>query len=113
MMRTGRIPEGRAVEGGIPAMAMTMTILRVRGTHRAVRKGPGKGREQRTGRGKGRQLRTGRGNESGRGRARETIKGKVLLNKPQREIISLTLLLCSCRSECRRHTWTRRANWSS
>jgi hypothetical protein len=70
MMGTGRIPECRAVDGAVLAMAMTMTMARVRRTCREVRKGPGKGREPRTGRGKG------------WGRGRETVKGKVLLNKP-------------------------------
>jgi len=47
-------------------------------------KGTGKGRVQSMARGKGRgrQLRKGRG----RGRGRETVKGKVLLNKPQKEM---------------------------
>jgi hypothetical protein len=35
-------------------MAITMTMVRVRRTRRAVRKGPGKGREQRMGTIKGR-----------------------------------------------------------
>jgi len=48
MMRTVRIPERRAVEGAVLAMAMTMTMERVRRTRREVRKGPGKGRKQRT-----------------------------------------------------------------
>ena len=65
-------------------------------------KGTGKGREQRMGRGKGR----------GRGRGREMVKGKVLLNKPQGEMISLVPLLRSCRRKCQRQTWTWRANWS-
>jgi len=43
-------------------------MARVRRTHRAVKKGPGKGREQMTGRG------------NGTGRGRETVKGNVLLN---------------------------------
>ena len=94
MMRTRRIPERRAVEGAVLAMAMTMTMARVRRTRREVRKGPGKGREQRTGRGKGR----------GRGR----VKGKVLLNKPQGEMICLVPL--GCRRKRKRQTWTRSAN---
>jgi len=98
MMRTGQIPERRAVDGAVLAIKMRMMTARVRRTRRAVRKGPGKGRE----------LRMGRGN--GRGRGRETVKGKVLLNKPQGEMISLLPLLCSCRRKCQRHTWTRRAN---
>jgi len=98
MMRTGRIPEHRAVEGAVLAMAMTMTMATVRRTRRAVRKGPGKGREQRMGRGKG------------RGRGRETVHGKVMLNKRQGEMISLVPLLCSCRRKGMRQTRTRRAN---
>jgi hypothetical protein len=54
------------------------------------------------GRGKERRLRTGRG--KGRGRGRETVKGKVLLNKPQGEMISLVPLLCICRKNCLRQT---------
>jgi hypothetical protein len=65
MMRTGGIPERRAVEGAVLVMAMTMKMARVRRTCRAVRKEPGKGREHSTGRGRG------------RGRGRETVKGKV------------------------------------
>jgi hypothetical protein len=68
MLRTGRIPERRAVDGAVLAMTMTMMTASVRRTPRAVRKGPGKGREQRMARGKG------------RGRGRETVKGQVLLN---------------------------------
>jgi len=48
MKRTVRIPERRAVEGTVLAMAMTMTMARVGRTRREVRKEPGKGREQRT-----------------------------------------------------------------
>ena len=48
MMRTGQIPEHLTVEGAVLAMAMTMTMERVRRTRREVRKGPGKGRKQRT-----------------------------------------------------------------
>jgi hypothetical protein len=100
MMRTGRIPERRAVEGAILAMAMTMKMARLRRTRRAVRKGPGKGRDQRT----------GRGNRKGRGRGRGRVKGKVLLNKPQGEMISLVPLLCSCRRKGIRQSQTWRAN---
>jgi hypothetical protein len=100
MMRTGRIPECRAVEGAVLAMAMTMTMERVRRTRREVGKGPGKGRERRT----------GRARAKGRGRGRETVKGKVLLNKPQGEMISLVPLLCSCRSKRMRQTRAQRAN---
>jgi hypothetical protein len=41
------------------------------------------------GKGKGR----GRQPSKGRGRGRETVQGKVLLNKPQQEMISLVPLL--------------------
>jgi len=81
MMTTGRIPVRRAVEGAVLAMAMTMTTARGRRTRRAVRKGPGKGREQRMGRGKGTRLRTGRGKRRGMGM--EPVKGKVLFNTHQ------------------------------
>jgi len=100
MMRTGRIPERRVVEEAVLAMAMTMTMARVRRTPRAVRMGPGKGREQSTGRGKGK----------GRGRGMGRVKGKVLLNKPQGEMISLVPLLCSCRRKGMRQNRTWRAN---
>jgi len=105
-MTTGRIPERRAVEGAVVAMAMTMTTATVRRTRRAVRKGLGKGRVQRMGRGKGR----GRQPRKGRGRGRETAKGRVLVNKPQEEMISLMPLLYSSRRKCMRQTWTRKDN---
>ena len=98
MLRTRRIPERRAVEGDVLAMAMAMTMARVRKTCREVRKGPGKGREQMTGRGKA------------RGRGRETVKGNLLLNKPQGEMISLVPLLCSCRRKGMRQTRAQRAD---
>ena len=107
MMRTAQIPECRGVDGVALAIAMTITMARVRRTRRVVSKGPGKGREQMMGRGKGRRLRTGRGKGSGRGR--ETVKGKVLLNKPQGEMISHVPWHCSCRTKCMRQTRTRRA----
>jgi hypothetical protein len=72
MMRTERIPEGRAVDGAVLAMGMIMTTARVRRTRGAVRKELGKGRVQRMGRGKG------RGRQQRKGRQRETVKGKVL-----------------------------------
>jgi len=90
MMRTWPIPERRAVEGAIREMAMTMTTARVRRTRRAVRTRLGKGREQRMERGMGRRLKTGGG--KGRGMGRETVKGTVLMNKPQEEMI----LSCHC-----------------
>jgi hypothetical protein len=58
------------------------------------------------GKGKGRQPR------KGRGMGRETVKGKVLLNKPQEEMISLLALLCSYRRKCTRQTRTRKVNSS-
>ena len=73
MMRTGQIPERRAVEGAVLGMAITMTMARVRRTRRAVRKGPGKRREQRTGRGKG--WGTGKGNGKGKGIVKQTPGG--------------------------------------
>jgi hypothetical protein len=72
-------------------MATTMMSARVRRSRRAVGKGPGKGREQRMGRGKGRRLRTESG--KGQGRGRDTVKGKVLLYKPQGEMILLGVVL--------------------
>jgi len=106
MMKSGQIPECRAVYRAVLAMAMTMTMARVKRTRRAVRNGPGKGMEQRMGTGKGRWLRTERGI------GRDTVKGKVLLNKLRGEMISLVPLLCSCRRKCMRQTGTRRANQS-
>jgi hypothetical protein len=38
MMRTGQIPECRAVEGGVLAIAKTMITARVRRSRRATRK---------------------------------------------------------------------------
>jgi len=73
---TGRSPEQYAEEGAVPEIAMTMTMAGRRRTERAVRQGPGPGREELIGRGKGRGLRTGWG--KGRGRGKETVKGKVL-----------------------------------
>jgi hypothetical protein len=110
MMTTGQIPEHRAVGGAVMAMAMIMKMPRVRRTHRAVRKGLGKGSEQRTGRGKGkgRRWEPVKGKETVKGR--EMVKGKVLLNEPQGQMISLVLLLCRCRSKCQRQTWPRRGN---
>jgi len=94
------------MEGAVLAMAMTMATARVSRTHRAVTKGPGKARVQRMGRGTGR----GRQRRKRRGRRRETVKGKILLYKPQEEMISLVPLLCSCRRKCMRQTRTQRAN---
>jgi len=119
LMRTGRILECWAVEEAVLVMAMRMKTARVMSPCRAVRMGPGKRREQllargngrwpRTGRGtgrwRGRQWKKGRGRGSGRGRG----NGKGLLYKPQGEMISLVMLLYSCRRDCSRRTWTRRA----
>ena len=107
-MTTGLIPVRRAVEEAVLVMAMTVTTTRVRRTHRAVRKGPGMGREERMGRGTGRRLRTGRRRERGSGK--ETVKGNVLLNTPQQEMISLVLLLGCSRRKCQSQTEIRRAN---
>jgi hypothetical protein len=63
-----------------------------------VRKRLGKGIEQRMGRG------------TGTGKGYETVTGKVLLNTPQGEMISLVPLLCSCRRKDMRQNPTRRAN---
>jgi hypothetical protein len=106
MMRSGRVPEHRAVEGAVQAMAMTMTTVRVRSIHRAVGTKPRKARVQwmAWGNGRGRQQRTGRG------RGREMVKGKVLLNKPHKEMMTIMALLCSCRRKCMRQTRTWRAN---
>jgi len=52
MMRTGRITDCQTLKGAILVMAITMTMARVRSTHRAVRKRPGKRSEQMMGRGK-------------------------------------------------------------
>jgi len=106
MTTTGQIPEPRAMEGAVVAMATTMTTVRVRRTRRAVTKGTGKARVQKMGRGKG----WGRQRRKRRGRGSERVIGKILLNKPQEEMITLVLLLCSCRRKCMRQTWTRRAN---
>ena len=76
------------------------------------------GGEKGTGKGKGTKNVKRKGNATedqkgkGRGMGRETVKGKELLNTPQKKMISLVLLLCSCRRNCQRQTWTRRANES-
>jgi hypothetical protein len=81
LMRTGRILARSVADGVVLVMAMTMTIAGVRRTRRVVGKGPRRGSEGKTTRG------------MGRGRGRETLKGKVLLNTPQGEMISLVSLL--------------------
>jgi hypothetical protein len=55
MMRTEQIPEHRAVQGALLAMAMGITTARVRRTPRQVRKGPGKRRKYRMERGRDRE----------------------------------------------------------
>jgi len=120
MMRTAQIPKHWAVEEAVLVMAMTMTMARVRRTPRAVRKWLGMGREQQRGRGTGRWLsmgrEIGRGSRKqrgkGMGRAREIVKGKIVLHKPQGEIISLLPLLWSWRGKSMRQTLTWRADWS-
>jgi len=54
MIRTGQISECQAVDGGILAMAMKMTMARVRSTRRAVRMCLGKAWEEKVRRGEGR-----------------------------------------------------------
>jgi hypothetical protein len=39
----------------------------------------------------------GKARRKGRGRGRETVKGNVLLNTPQEQMISLVPLHCCCR----------------
>jgi len=73
-------------------------------------KGTGKGNGTKDGKRKGNATEDQKG--KGRGMGRETVKGKELLNTPQKKMISLVLLLCSCRRNCQRKTWTRRANES-
>ena len=80
----------------------------------------GQGEEDTQGGEKG--TRKGKGTKNvkgkGKGKATEDVKAKgngigtVLLNNPQEEMISLVALLCSCRRECVRQTWTWRANQS-
>jgi len=108
MMKTGQNTVHRAVEGAALEMDITMTTARCRRIRWAVRKGLETGRQQRIGRGKERQLRTGRGKRRGMGM--ETVERKELFNTPQGEMISLVPLLCSCKRQCQRQTWTRRAN---
>jgi len=78
-------------------------------------KGKGKGQGKRKGKGRGKGREKGSGGQrqwrKQRGRGRETVTGKVLLNKPHREMISLVPLFCSRRMKCMRQTPTRRANW--
>jgi hypothetical protein len=81
IMRTGRIPEHRAVEPAVLALAMTLTMARVRRTRSGVRQGPEKGMEHSTGRDKRKR----------KGRGSKTINGKVLLNKPHGEMIYVLL----------------------
>jgi hypothetical protein len=86
-LRTWWITEHRAIEGASMAMVMTMTTTRVSRTNRVVRKEPGKGTVHRMGRGHGIVM------QQRKGRRREMVLGKVLLNKPQEEMISLVPLL--------------------
>jgi len=81
MMRTGRIPQRRAVEGAVKEMAMRMTTVRVKRTCRAERKEAGKVRVQMMGWGTGwgRQRRKGRGTSAkcilGIGSVQEYLRG--------------------------------------
>jgi hypothetical protein len=106
MMVTGQILGCGAVEGTVLAMAMRMTTARVRRSPRAVRKEQGKGRVQWMRRGKV------RGRQRRKGTQRETVKKKVLSNKPQEEVISLVPFVCSCTRKSMRQTRTQRANQS-
>jgi hypothetical protein len=51
---------------------------------------------------KGKMTEDGKGMQRGRGR--ETVKGKVLLDKHLWEMISLVPLRCRCRRKCIRQT---------
>jgi hypothetical protein len=93
MMRTGNIPDRRVEAGAMLAITLAMTMAGVRRTHRVVRKRAGKRRGKKMGRGMGR----GRGRQWRKGRRREMVKRKVLLNKPQGEMISRVPLFCGCR----------------
>jgi len=77
MMRTGRIPQHRAVEGVVLAMTMTMMTVRVRRTCRAVRKGLGKGKGTKHWKGKGKATDDGNGKEKGKGKGNSKEKGIV------------------------------------
>jgi hypothetical protein len=112
MMRTGQMPQRRVVEGAVLPKVIAMTTTRVRRTHRGVRHGPGKRSEHRIAKGKGRAKGWGRERQWGKGRGREPVKEKVILNKPHGDMISLVLLRCSGRRKYMRKTQTRRANWS-
>jgi hypothetical protein len=46
------------------------------------------------------------------GKGKGKVKGKVLIIKPQGEMISLVQLLCSCRRKCQKQSWTWGANKS-
>jgi len=63
MMRTGRIAERGAMETSVQGMAMIITTVRMRRTHRVVRNVPGKRREQIMGRGNGRGKGRGTGGQ--------------------------------------------------
>lgn len=100
------------MDRAVLAIVMTMTVVRVRRAHRAMREGPGKRREHQMKRCKGTGKRRGRGRQRRPGwvRGSETVKGNVSLNNTQGEMISLKQLLCRCRRKCVRWTRTRRAN---
>ena len=94
------------MHGAILAMAMKLTSVRVRRTPKAARKGPGKGREPTMGRGMARGM--GRGKGRGMGRGRVMVKGMVMLNKPQGEMISVVLLLAVAEDNVRGRSRYRR-----
>jgi hypothetical protein len=70
--------------------------------------GSGTGKGTMNGKRKERRLRMGRG--KGRGRGRETVKGEVLSNTPQGEMIIHMPLPSNCRRKWMRQSQTWRAN---
>jgi hypothetical protein len=83
-MRSGQLTEGLAVEEAILAMAVAMTMARVRGTHKAVRKRPGMGWKHRMGRLKGRRQGRGEGRQQrmGLGRGTESVNKRYCYTNP-------------------------------
>jgi hypothetical protein len=91
-MRTGRISNGRAVEGAVLAMTVSMMTARVSRTRRAVRKEPGKGRVQRMGRGKGTEEGNWKGTEEGKGKGNGN-RISIVKPTPGRDDISRAVAL--------------------
>jgi len=97
------------MEGAVLAMALTMSMMRVRRTPRAVGKALGKRPEQTMGRGnnverRGKGNGKGKATEDGKRMVKGNGKGNVLFNKPKWKMISLMLLLCSCKQKQMRLT---------